>query len=160
MGWSQRDVYILEDGSPLDFDQDESGEPRASISSPEQSGLICIDGAGIGDIDESVLKDRKLLSTHGVAICIVGVDSNGDVVEQPILTTRGVINEDTHEEVIDGCVRSVTEAVQRLPPKRRNPHMQTVEVRSAVQRYFKGRLGRRPLVLAVITRADGEPSLG
>ena len=96
----------------------------------------------------------------GIIVCIVGIDESGQVVEPPIITSRGVINEETHSELIDGCSRSVTDAINKLEPRRRNPHMQTVEVRSTVQRYFRGRLNRRPLVLAVVTRADREPSLG
>ena len=159
-GMKRQNVYILEDGSPLDFHPEDAFGHSARIASPEHAGLICIDGSGVGDIDEAVLNDRKLLATHGIIVCIVGIDESGQVVEPPIITSRGVINEETHSELIDGCSRSVTDAINKLEPRRRNPHMQTVEVRSTVQRYFRGRLNRRPLVLAVVTRADREPSLG
>ena len=60
-GFPAQDIFIVEDGMPVDFGGNLQ-EPEARITQEVCSGLVCVDGTGVGDIDQDVLEDRQLLS--------------------------------------------------------------------------------------------------
>ena len=69
-----------------------------------------------------------------------------------MVTTKGVVREDDLPEIIEGAARVVTKALEGLCGNRPNTHTQTIEIRDSVRRFFKARLGRKPLVLAVVNQ--------
>lgn len=150
-GFPRQDIFIVEDGIPIDFSGTKQ-EPDARIAREICAGLVCVDGTGVGDIDQDVLEDRQLLATHGIVVCVATVDKQGQVQGNPIVTTKGVVREDDLPEIIEGASRVATKALEGLYGNRPNTHTQTIEIRDSVRRFFKARLGRKPLVLAVVNQ--------
>ena len=69
-----------------------------------------------------------------------------------MVTTKGVVREDDLPEIIEGASRVAVKALEGLYGNKPNTHTQTIEIRDSVRRFFKSRLGRKPLVLAVVNQ--------
>lgn len=145
-----QDIFVMEDGLPIEF-RGTKEEPEARLVREVTAGLVCVDGSGVGDVDQEVLEDRRLLATHGVVVCAATVNTKGVLHGKPVVTTKGVIREKELEEVIDGAVRVAVSTLEALYGQKPNAHTQTTDLRDSLRRYFKSRLGRAPLVLAVIS---------
>ncbi len=150
-GFPAQDIFVVEDGMPIDFNGTPE-DPEARITGEICSGLVCVDGTGVGDIDQDVLEDRQLLSMHGIVVCVATVDRQGVVQGTPMVTTKGVVREDDLPEIIEGASRVAAKALEGLYGNKPNTDTQTLEIRDAVRRFFKARLGRKPLVLAVVNQ--------
>jgi len=150
-GFPLQDIFVVEDGLPIDFSGD-SKEPEARLAKEVCAGLVCVDGTGVGDIDEDVLEDRQLLASHGIVVCVATVDKQGIVQGTPLITTKGVVREDDLPEILKGASRVAAKALESLYGNKPNTDTQTIEIRDALRRFFKARLGRKPLTLAVVNQ--------
>jgi ribonuclease J len=108
------------------------------------------------EIADAVLRDRALLAELGMGIAVVLLDDDDQVVREPDVITRGVIHEESEPEILAGARRAVGDAVVQLratsPEDRLDDVVIRDEVRRALKRYFRTRIGRKPLTYAVVVR--------
>jgi len=116
------------------------------------AGRVFVDGKGVGDVGEIVLKDRKHLSEDGMVVVIVGIDhSSGTVIYGPDISSRGFVFEDESREYLDAAKRVVAECLDGLPPEVRENHDELKqEVRLSLRRFFRKSIERRPVILPII----------
>jgi len=116
-------------------------------------GRVLIDGVNVGDVDEAVLRDRRHISEDGVAMVILAVSrQTGDIVLGPDFVVRGLVPPDESggtdfAEVKKLVVERVHEMGAAAIVDEAELHE---EVRLVVRRYFRRRLGRRPVVVPYI----------
>ena len=120
-GFPAQDIFVVEDGMPVDFSGSPS-EPEARITQEVCAGLVCVDGTGVGDVDQDVLEDRQLLATHGIVVCVATVDRQGKVQGTPLVTTKGVVREDDLPEIIEGASRVAAKALKACMEQAKYPH--------------------------------------
>ena len=136
--------FLLEDGQTLVFDAE--GVRRGE---PVEAGRIFVDGKGIGDVEELVLRDRRHLAADGVLLAIVGIHAaNGDVVAGPDLVTRGVLLEGANADLLSEARDAVLRGLAELGTESRGDLVEVQEtVRRTLKRFFAKRLDRRPMIL-------------
>ena len=146
-GVDERSCFCLVDGEVLKI---EDGQARRGASVPV--GRILIDGAVVGDVDDSVLRDRRHISEDGVAMVILAVSrQTGEIVVGPDFVTRGLLAPDQRESDFDELKRLVVERVSAMPRAAIADEAELQEhVRQTVRRYFRKKLGRRPVVVPYI----------
>ena len=147
MGMKEENVLIPEIGGIIEVRADSI---RRGGSVP--SGEVLIDGLGIGDVGESVLRDRKHLSEDGMLIVVLGFDrETGELVSGPDIISRGFVYAKENEELLDGA----KEAVLRLLEKRMYEFNSTSALKEAVRetlkRYIYDTIRRDPMILTIIT---------
>ena len=99
LGMPEDNVIILEMGQALELSEDE-----ANITGPIPNGSVMVDGLGVGDVGNVVLRDRKHLSQDGLIIVVVGVSrETGLVTSGPELISRGFVYVRENEELISGA---------------------------------------------------------
>jgi ribonuclease J len=140
-------VTIIEDGDVLRF---EDGQCR--VADRLATGRVLIDGTRTGEIADEVLRDRRHLAGDGVVVPVVAINGRTGAIEQaPEIITRGLAVDARHDAMLkeapDLLVRAVGAA---LPEERTDPGLLKERIRLEVQRLFKKRAGRRPLVLPVV----------
>jgi len=115
-------------------------------------GRIFIDGKGIGDVGDIVLRDRRHLSENGMVIAILVIKTRtGELVYGPDISTRGVTFEQEYPELVEGAKKVVVDTLKEIPTNMRgNIAEMKAEVRRALRRFFNRELERRPVVLPVI----------
>jgi len=147
VGLAADDCFLLENGHALDM-----GKAEARRGDPVRAGRVFVDGKGVGDVGEVVLRDRRHLSAGGIVLAIVAIDQqSGDVVAGPDLVSRGVLLEDANRDHIEEARGAILEALSALNPESRTDPVEVKEeIRKALRRYFNRKLGRRPVVLPFV----------
>ncbi len=116
------------------------------------SGNIMVDGLGVGDVGNIVLKDRLSLAEDGILVCVVGVDKTTyNVVSGPEVVSRGCFFQGDSDNVnpTDEIKALVAE---ELTHEQNRQSMATVKtaVQRVVRKYFRSKFKRNPVVLAVV----------
>jgi ribonuclease J len=125
---------------------------RGWIAGSEESGRVFVDGKGIGDVGEVVLKDRKHLSRDGMVVVIIAINqATGEFIYGPDIVTRGFVFEDESQEFLDETKKVVldTLAVHNIEVMGDWNEVK-MEVRRILRRFFNKTIERRPVILPVI----------
>ncbi len=118
-----------------------------------QAGSIYIDGKGIGDIGNIVIRDRKLLSEDGLLSAIVTIDkTNLQVLGKPAIISRGFIYMREHEELTKGMSSLVSETIQKkiISMKKVNITVLKKDITKLLNEYIYSRTERSPMIMPVI----------
>jgi len=148
LGWDKDRILVTEDGGPIDLTRS-NGKLEARRVEPVQAGHVFVDGTGIGDVGEVVLRDRRVLAETGMVICVVIFSEDGEVVGGPDIVTRGVVHVDTSQELLGRAVEEVRTALEALGPIAETGERADV-VRQSLRRFFKRERARRPIILPVV----------
>jgi ribonuclease J len=140
-------VLMVEDGDVVRFD--ESG---ARVADRVPAGRVFIDGTRTGEIVDEVLRDRKHIAGDGLVIVVVAINSQTGALEQtPEIVTRGLAVDPRQDAMLREAPALVARAIEDAPREERtDPGLLKETVRVALQRMFRKRAGRRPLVLPVV----------
>lgn len=139
-------VFLLENGDVL-----EVTPTWGKVVRKVPAGRVFVDGKGVGDVGDTVLRDRQHLAQDGMVVVVIGFDKAGAVVAGPDIVSRGFahLSEDDalFEEarrlivtVLDGC--SVEEKTDWALIKQR--------IRSVLRKFLQKTVDRRPMILPVI----------
>ncbi len=147
LGIEKEDIFILKSGDVLEL-----SEVQAKISGKVQVGHIFVDGLGVGDVGNVVLRDRQHLSEDGILIAVVGLDrGNRTIVDGPEIVTRGFVYVRESDELLEEVRLVALEAVEKCLEK---PNMEWGKVkanmRDALGEYLWKKTRRRPMILPII----------
>lgn len=147
VGIPKERCLLAENGDVVAVNQQE-----ACIIGKVESGRVFVDGKGIGDVGEIVLKDRKHLSEDGMVVVIIGITQyNGQIIYGPDIVSRGFVFEDESQEYLEAARQVVTDMLTQLSAEvigNRDEVKQ--EVRQVLRRFFKKTIERRPVILPLI----------
>ena len=116
------------------------------------TGFVFVDGLGIGDVEQVVLRDRRHLASDGMFVVTVALDrENGAIRSGPELVSRGFIEEETSEALMRDARGEVLEAVGRLAGDPPETSLVQEAIHDAISRLVWKRTGRRPMVVPVVT---------
>jgi ribonuclease J len=147
LGLPKERCIIANNGDVIAF----SGGEGCIIGQVE-SGRVFVDGKGIGDIGEIVLKDRKHLSEDGMVVVIIGITQyNGQIIYGPDIVSRGFVFEDESRDYLDAARQVVTNKLSELNVEvMADLNEVKQEVRAVLRRFFKKTIERRPVILPLI----------
>jgi ribonuclease J len=148
MGMDKSNIFILEIGNVL-----EVSRKSAQIVGNVPSGRVLIDGIGVGDVGNVVLRDRKNLSEDGIITVVMAIDRvNKIIIAGPDIITRGFVYARDSEQLIRDIRRIVTKSVERCLD---NNITQWSEIRNTIKRevdtFVYTKMKRKPMILPVIT---------
>jgi ribonuclease J len=147
MGMAEERILIAEDGDVIAFKNQE-----VQLVEPVYAGRVLVDGKGVGDVGDVVLRDRRRLSGHGMVVVLLALDENtGDTIYGPDIISRGFLFEDQGELILEEAKLVVLEVLDKLE---RPSHIEAAGVREDIQRrlkrYFYKVIKRRPIILPII----------
>jgi len=147
VGILHENVLLAENGQIIKFD--ESG---GRIEENVATGRVLVDGKGIGDVGRSVLKERRLLSEHGLVVVNMAFDEEtGTVVYGPEIVSRGFVFETETGHLVEDAQCVILEIVEEIGP---DVPDRVDKIRSKMQsdlkKYFFFTIGRRPVILPFI----------
>ncbi len=147
IGMAEEDIFILSNGSILEFD-----ENGARISGAVHSGKILVDGLGVGDVGNIVLRDRKLLAQDGLIIVVATLDSKtGQLVSGPDIISRGFVYVRESEDIIEHVREVARESLEKCN-KNGNSDWMTVKstVKNNISKYIYETTNRSPMILPIL----------
>ncbi|MFO8059764.1 MAG: ribonuclease J [Bacillota bacterium] len=147
LGMEEEHILLVDNGDVVAFSGD-----SAAIVGRITSGNVLVDGLGVGDVGNVVLRDREQLSQDGIVIVVISIDADtGEVLAGPEVVTRGFVYVRESEELLDEAMSRVASALEHTAKKGMTDRGKLKrEVRSALSSFIYDRLQRRPMILPVI----------
>jgi ribonuclease J len=146
-GIPEENVFVIENGVVLELTQS-----RVTQREKVVSGRTFIDGKGIGDVEDMVIRDRQRLGSDGIVTVIVALSQQtGEIVVGPEVSTRGVVLSDLSLEMNAILKTQVELLLQELGPevKKEVSALKTL-VHNHLRRYFKKNFERDPVIIPVL----------
>lgn len=144
VGVPKGNAFVLTDGDVLEID-----EEVAYTAGRVSASYVYIDGLGIGDVDQHILRDRAHLSTDGVVVVIVAVDKQtGSLTRPPEVLSRGFVDVEEREELLDQTRDVVARALKGADHYADFSDING-RVRDSVSKFLYDETRRRPMVLTV-----------
>ena len=150
MGIPKKNIFKLENGSVLEFTAD-----TAKVTGNVQAGDLLVDGYGVGDVGNIVLRDRKHLAEDGIIMVVMAINGKTHKMSaEPEVITRGFIYMRDNEGLMEEMKRIVTIALQdTLISNHRDWNTIKNNVKNALSSYIYEGTHRKPMILPVIIDA-------
>ncbi|KLU64791.1 ribonuclease J 1 [Desulfosporosinus acididurans] len=151
LGVPREDIFVSENGGIVEFTRH-----GAAIGGKVTAGKVLIDGLGIGDVGNIVLRDRKQLSQDGILIVVMTISrSTGAIVAGPDVVTRGFVYVRESESMLDEAKLKVKQTMARC----RENHITEwavlkSQIRDALSKQFYEKTRRRPMILPIIQEVE------
>jgi len=144
MGAPENNVLELLPGEIVEF-----SNSYARRAGKVQVKEILVDGLGIGDVGNVVLRDRHILSKEGIVIAIIHFDRNASVLLQnPEIMSRGFVFEQKYGSILEDAGKELSKALEKK--KSINSNVVRNITIDFLERYFYQKTGRRPMILPVV----------
>jgi ribonuclease J len=153
MGTPKENIFIMENGKSLEIS---NGVVKKAAQVP--SGIVFIDGLGVGDVGNIVVKDRQLLSENGMIIVIITMDrKTANIVAGPEIVTRGFVYVRESEELMEE-IKTVAREELELCIRNKQFEWSTIKsnVRESLMSYIYKKIKREPMILPIISEVDIE----
>jgi ribonuclease J len=149
MGIPDDNILLAENGAVISFQKMEGW-----MDGQVATGRILVDGKGVGDVGDVLLRDRRRLGEHGVVMILLAVDDRtGERISGPDIISRGFVFEDQRDTLLEEARGIVLEVLDEIEGPR---PIEWADVESDIERrlkrFFYNVLERRPLLLPVIIR--------
>lgn len=147
MGIKKENTFILENGDVLELTNN-----KGQITGKVPFGRVLVDGMGVGDVGNMVLRDRKNLAENGIITVVVGIDRrNKLIISGPDIVSRGFVYVRNSEELIDEVRNIVTNVVEKCLERNIT---QWAEIKNGIRRevdnFVYTKMKRKPMILPVI----------
>ena len=146
-GFAQEHIAVVEDGETIELG------PDSMTRGPKvETGLVYVDGLGVGDVEQVVLRDRRHLAEDGILVVTVALDRDtGSVRAGPDLVSRGVIEPELSTRLMAAAREAALESIKQHDGARPEVSMLQEVIHDAVSKTVYKRTRRRPMVIPVIT---------
>ena len=147
LGMRKENIFISENGQILEFTRD-----KGQVAGKVTAGMVMVDGLGVGDVGNIVLRDRRQLSQDGILIVVVTMNKQTHrVVAGPDIVSRGFVYVRESEALMDEATARVQQALDRCEDEKVKEWAAIKSnVRDALGRYLFEKTRRRPMILPLI----------
>ena len=144
MGMPRENSFVMDIGNVLELDNH-----SAKVTGSVPSGKIFVDGLGVGDVGNIVLRDRRLLSQDGLVVIIITIDKEtGAIIAEPDIISRGFVYVRESEQLIEQMRKVAVTALSKYDGK----EWATIKmvVKDALKEYLYTNVKRNPMIIPVV----------
>ncbi len=147
LGIPKENIFMLQSGDVLEMDNE-----RAVINERVSVGAILVDGLGVGDVGNVVLRDRQHLAEDGIMIVVMALESHSDqLISGPDIVSRGFVYVRESDELLDEARLLVAEAVQDCLDRGKTDWGKLKStVKDVLSDFVWKKTKRRPMILPII----------
>ena len=143
-GVDRDQIFVCEDGDTVEL-----ADGRVRRGKPFRAGRVFVDGLGIGDVGNAVLRDRERLSSEGVCVAVITLDAHGRLAAVPQVVQQGVIYEVEQAHLLDLAAKLVADELGDQDPAGETSVVRRT-VATALGRFWREQTGRRPTILPLL----------
>jgi len=146
-GIPKSNIFILDNGDVLEITDDTARRNGKVIS-----GRIYVDGKGVGDVEDMVLRDRRRLAHDGIVLILLVIEKlTGNIVSGPDIISRGFVFEDVSQEIINDVKELVSNTMKELDSELiSDKSIVQAKIRSVLKKYLRNTMDRKPMILPII----------
>lgn len=145
MGIPNENIFVLQSGNVLELSQKSAG-----INGQVKAREIYVDGLGVGDVGNIVIKDRQNLSENGLIIVLLGIEKGtNEVVSGPDVVSRGFVYIKESDEVMKNIKRVAEKSLDRFSNKSNWGKMKAA-IKDDINEYIWKEMKRTPVILPII----------
>ena len=151
VGIPKSNIFSLDNGQILELTS--SGQAKITEDGKIASGYVFIDGLGIGDVGEVVIRDRQVMAQDGMFVIIMTLDRrSGKMVNQPDIISRGFIYMKGNDDLIREVKHEVHKLVDTKGKEKLEPNWAYLRnvIRDEIGEYLYQKTERRPMILPVV----------
>jgi len=147
-GIPKENIFLMDNGQVAELTKDSFTVTKETVP----AYYVMVDGLGVGDVEEVVLRDRRALAAEGMIVIIVTVDRDKSrLLKNPDIISRGFIYLKENQELLDEIRKRLRSLLQRLPSYREvEPDYLKTLIRDQVGQFLYNKTKRRPMILPVI----------
>lgn len=147
LGMARDHILLGENGYIFEFTKE-----RAKIVGRINWGVVMVDGLGVGDVGNIVLRDRRQLSQDGILIVVITINRyTSKIVAGPDIVSRGFVYVRESEELMDGAKSRVAQALKRCTDEQITDWTTIkINIKDALSQYLFDQTRRRPMILPII----------
>ncbi|MBP2628833.1 MAG: Ribocuclease [Firmicutes bacterium] len=147
LGMPKDHIFITENGQVMEFTPE-----KGSVAGKVTAGIVLVDGLGVGDVGNIVLRDRRQLSQEGILIVVMTMDKeSGSVLAGPDIVSRGFVYVRESEQLMDEAKIKVRQTLEKCEL---NNITEWATIKSSVRdtlgKYLYEKTRRRPMILPII----------
>ncbi len=143
IGIDENNILVTENGQIIEIT-----EKGMKLAEKVPAGYVYVDGSGVGDVSEDIMREREILSRDGIVLINVNVDRfTGEVLGEPEIVSRGFISPRENNELYAGLRKKVIETIKRIGSKDRG------EIEQISRTFINSETRRRPVVMVTIGRS-------
>lgn len=150
LGMPEKNIFTMSNGKVLELTS-----RSAKIVGTVQSGSVLVDGLGVGDVGEIVLRDRKILSEDGLIIVVATIDSVGNQMADLEIISRGFVYVKESEELIEEVKKLAGEALVKAV-SRRGTNWASIRnaIKDELNTFLYKKTKRRPMIIPIIVEVQ------
>ena len=147
VGVPKENIFLIESGDVLEIDNEE-----ARVAGKVQTGDVFVDGLGIGDVGNTVIRDRQRLSEDGILVAIICIEpDSGQVVSGPDIISRGFVYIREAEEIVEEAKQVAQDVLDNALSTEKSEWIKLKNsIKEALGEYVWRKTRRRPMILPVI----------
>lgn len=151
MGQPKENIFLCENGDIIEFTKKSAG-----VKGKVQAGNVLVDGSGIGDVGNIVLKDRKHLSEDGLMVVSITFDRHTqELLAGPEIVSRGFVYVKENQDIIENAKDVVLRSINKCKKQDIKALSQIkYQIREDLKSYIYNELGRDPMILPVMSELD------
>ncbi|MFA6131000.1 MAG: ribonuclease J [Patescibacteria group bacterium] len=154
LGYKESDVIIADNGQVVTVEKDRKGDSIVKLTEERvPAEHVFVDGLGVGDVSQIVLRDRKTLSDDGVVVIIVQIDKKtGAMIGPPEIMSRGFVQMKDNHELAEHTKKIVQKFAGKDPDPQSAADTKFIKntIRDEVGKFLFTKTERRPMVLPVV----------
>lgn len=152
-GMNPKDIYITKNGDCLEYD---FKQKRFFLTDPVSGEDTMIDGSGVGDVGNIVLRDREVLSDDGIFIAVVTIDrKKKKIIAEPKVTSRGFVYIKANRQLMSDSIDVIKKAIQaNFEHKKFDWTELKQDIRGDLEKFLYKKTNRRPVILPVVMEVN------
>lgn len=152
-GIKRENIFITKNGDCLSYD---FNQERLYLTDPVPGEDTMIDGSGIGDVGNIVLRDREVLSDDGIFIAVVTIDRRKKkIIAQPQVTSRGFVYIKANQQLMRDSIELIRKTIKNnFEHKKFDWTEIKQDVRNDLEKFLYRKTNRRPVVLPVVMEVN------
>lgn len=147
LGMPEQNVFVMQTGQVLELDRN-----SAKVTNTVPTGNVLVDGLGVGDVGNIVLRDRKHLSEDGLMIVVVTISKeDGKVLAGPDIISRGFVYVRESEDLMDGAKNVIKDVLHECEEKNIKEWAYLKNnIKEKLKEYLYTKTKRNPMILPII----------
>ncbi|MCL1804457.1 MAG: ribonuclease J [Clostridiales bacterium] len=147
LGMPSKNIFVGENGQIIEFTKD-----KGALTGKVTAGQILVDGLGVGDVGNVVLRDRKQLSEEGIMIVVLGIDrASHTVTAGPDIVSRGFVYVKEADALMEEAKKKVLSVLDRCEEKHISDWAGIKsQIREGLSRFLYEKTRRRPMIIPIV----------